>query len=645
MTTTTNEPAPATTVAHRVQLRGDVIYARTPQGVLVHDSRGGFQVRGTGAADGAYEAVDAVLARLDGTATAEEVLAGLAPDLRRRAPALLTTLRRHGFLLDRDEDSLGLPPDRLREFAEQISYAQHFGALGGRGFAAVDRAHAHLVGSGELLDWVVLGLVRNGFRTLTVHATASGVPGSDVVAELADLRSRGVPVEVSRQEWPGGGLAGADVVVVAPGDGDPRLVDAVSAAAQEVPLLSVWAHAGALVTGPVQPVGSTVRATWRDAVERLTANADPDDAARFWAAVGDGVAPGAPVVGALAAMTGNLLAFEAFRALARIRTAAPLPQVLVQDVLSGDVAAATVVPNAPAPEGRRPPGTSVPVATRLDRAAAGVDELAGVFHAFEDEDLVQVPLKVSRLRVRRLGRPDVVVDAAHLHTLADARWEALLGAAVVPGVAGIPADASGPALTDPVLGAGGNAEEAAHRAVEALATRESVRALVLGETRLVDVVDPADDAAGVDDAAAVEFLLDSLTTSGFGREEVATALVDLTWDLSSGPDGRILRTVVARVDGRTVAATAPSPGRALAQALTVLLGAVQLAQAPSEQDPTDGTTDELADVLGRVRWSAVAPTPTTGSRRDLPVDVEDVTPGAFTHLGLHVARATRRAPR
>jgi hypothetical protein len=535
----------------------------------------------------------------------------------------------------------------LREFAEQISYAQHFGALGGRGFAAVDRAHAHLVGSGELLDWVVLGLVRNGFRTVTVHATAAGVPGSDVVAELADLRSRGVPADVSRQEWPGGGLEGADVVVVAPGDGDPRLVDAVAAAAQAqgVPLLAVWAHARALVTGPVQPVGSTVRATWRDAVERLTANADPDDAARFWAAVGDGVAPGAPVTGALAAMTGNLLAFEAFRALARIRTAAPLPQVLVQDVLSGDVAAATVVPNAPAPAGDSgPPEAPVPVTTRLDRAAPGVDELAGVFHAFEDEDLVQVPLKVSRLRVRRLGAPDVVVDAAHLRTLADARWEAVLAAAVVPGVARIPADASGPALTDPVLAAGGDPGEAARRAVEALATRESVRALVSGQARLTAVVDPVADEAGADDAAAVEFLLDSLSTSGFGREEVATALVDLTWD----HDGRTLRTVVARVDGRTAAATAPTPGRALAQALTVLLGAVQFAQTPSEQAaPTDDVADELTDVLGRLRWSAVEPASASaaGGRRDLAVEVEDVTPGAFTHLGLHVARAARRVRR
>ncbi|CAM5330722.1 MULTISPECIES: TOMM precursor leader peptide-binding protein [Streptomyces] len=481
----TTDPAPATgadpadafdaLAATRPRVRRDVLFTQTPGGVLFHNADGGFHLTGRTA----YRFASLVLPHLTGRHRLDEVCAGFGPAQRAMAAELVRTLYARDFARDIPEtDALRPAPEDAagQRFAAQIAYIDHYTDAAPDRFARYRAARIAVLGTDETARWAALGLVRNGCGALGL---AADFP--DVAQEAARLADEGCPVSLDRLPDPAEGpgwaaLEGYDVVVVS-GHGAAGLTHRLLT--EGVPegrtLLPAWTFGERLVMGPLTDTTATTDATatggcWSCALLRLGANVDGGTAAALWSEVAGGARgtePGAPgpLTGPLAAMCGNLLAYEVFRVTSGVQPAETRGQVLIQDLQSLDVLAEPVPPHprcrhcapsgAPVPAS---PGTPevprTPSVAGAEEAQEVVDALnatasalvrphTGVFTRFDDDDLTQTPLKVSRVELALPDGTVRAVTAADIHHLAGARTRALHRAAVLHADHTVPAPAAG----------------------------------------------------------------------------------------------------------------------------------------------------------------------------------------------------------
>ncbi|MFD4987098.1 TOMM precursor leader peptide-binding protein [Streptomyces sp. NPDC058374] len=464
------DPAPATApapaadafdalAATRPRVRRDVLFTRTPGGVLFHNADGGFHLTGRTA----YRFASLVLPHLTGRHRLDEVCAGFGPAQRAMAAELVRTLYARDFARDIPEaDALRPQPEDAagQRFAAQIAYIDHYSDAAPDRFARYRAARVAVLGTDETARWVALGLVRNGCGSLGL---ATAFP--DVAAEAAQLAEEGCPVSLDRLPDPAEGpgwaaLDGYDVVVVT-GPGAAGLTHRLLT--EGVPegrtLLPAWAFGERLVMGPLT-AGAAPTASggcWSCALLRLGANVDAGTAAALWSEVAGGArgadagAPG-PLTGPVAAMCGNLLAYEVFRLTSGVQPAETRGQVLIQDLESLDVVAEPVPPHprcrhcAPSGVPVTAPGTPevprTPSVAGAEEAQEVVDALnrtasalvrphTGVFTRFDDDDLTQTPLKVSRVEVALPDGTVRAVTAVDIHHLAGARTRTLHRAAAL----------------------------------------------------------------------------------------------------------------------------------------------------------------------------------------------------------------------
>ncbi|MGW7093017.1 TOMM precursor leader peptide-binding protein [Streptomyces sp. NPDC054874] len=283
----------------------------------------------------------------------------------------------------------------------------------------------------------------------------------DVAAEAA---ANGARVETITAGTDAGwaDLDGYDVVVVTGAGAGARTHRLLAAGVPEgVTLVPAWLFGRRLVVGPL----STARSTgcWSCALLRLSGNVDPGTAAELWSeAAGAVPAGGAVLSGPVAAMVGNLVGYEIFRLATGALPAETAGQVLVQDLESLDVVAEPVQPHPrcarctvlaaddladdPVGEPAALPGTlALPVTATVETARDAeelVEELnristvlvrpyTGIFRRYDDEELTQTPLKLSRVEVALGGGTSRRIAAFDVHHLAGARTRALYAAAEV----------------------------------------------------------------------------------------------------------------------------------------------------------------------------------------------------------------------
>ncbi len=362
MADSTTEPAPATApaadafdalAATRPRVRRDVLFTQTPGGVLFHNADGGFHLTGRTA----YRFAALVLPHLTGRHRLDEVCAGFGPAQRAMAAELVRTLYARDFARDIPEaDALRPAPEDAagQRFAAQIAYIDHYTDAAPDRFARYRAARVAVLGTDETARWVALGLVRNGCGTVGL---AADFP--DVTGEAAQLAEEGCPVSLNRLPDPAEGpgwaaLDGYEVVVVT-GPGAAGLTHRLltEGVTEGRTLLPAWAFGERLVMGPLTTGADAASATggcWSCALLRLGANVDAGTAAALWSEVAGGArsldagAPG-PLTGPVAAMAGNLLAYEVFRLTSGVQPAETRGQVLIQDLSSLDVLAEPVPPH------------------------------------------------------------------------------------------------------------------------------------------------------------------------------------------------------------------------------------------------------------------------------------------------------------
>ncbi|WP_328540358.1 TOMM precursor leader peptide-binding protein [Streptomyces sp. NBC_00344] len=450
-------------VAHsHPRIRRDVLYTETPSGVVFHSAHGGFTLQGRSA----YRFASLIVPHLNGASRVGEICAGLGDKQRAMVAELVGALYGRGFARDVQPGSDGLDEltdEVARRFAPQIDYIDHYAGEAGSRFRRFRETRVAVLGDGPVAQWCALSLVRNGSAAVAFPAQAGDDPFAAVLQEARLLGEAGCPVELVRLDPGDGdgwdGLAGYDVVLAT--GGHRTLLGLLEAGVPGgVRLLPAWEFASQAVIGPVMTSGAV--GCWACAALRLGANGDPGAAADLWSGAilgepGERSAGGA--AGPVAAMVGNLLAYEVFRLLTGALSAETEGRIVIQDLDSLDVVTEPLMPHPRCPfcrddedmnaasvltvselmprqfdaqEGALTPeadgGAALSV---LDTRSVLIHPRAGVFTAFADDTWEQTPLKVGtvRLAVGHGGPRDI--SAFDVHHVAGARLRALHRAAEV----------------------------------------------------------------------------------------------------------------------------------------------------------------------------------------------------------------------
>ncbi|MFD4747281.1 TOMM precursor leader peptide-binding protein [Streptomyces rubiginosohelvolus] len=451
--TTATAETTATTVfdalaGTRPRIRRDVLFTETPGGVLFHNADGGFHLTGRTA----YRFASLVVPHLTGQHRMAELCAGFGPAQRAMAAELVKTLYARGFARDIPEaDTAGdaVDGETAERFAAQIAYVDHYTDDAPARFARYCSTRVAVLGDDETARWCALSLVRNGCAS--IGATAAS---DDVTAEAAANGAR-VDTITAGTDAGWADLDGYDIVVVSGAGAGARTHRLLAAGVPEgVTLIPAWLFGRRLVVGPLSTAGST--GCWSCALLRLGGNVDPGTAAELWSeAAGAVPSDGAALSGPVAAMVGNLVGYEVFRLTTGALPAETAGQILVQDLESLDVIAEPVRPHPrctrcsalPAEDAdgpaALPEALALPVTATVETARDAeelVEELnristalvrpyTGTFRRYDDEELTQTPLKLSRVEVALGGGARRRIAAFDVHHLAGARTRALYAAA------------------------------------------------------------------------------------------------------------------------------------------------------------------------------------------------------------------------
>lgn len=573
--------------AARPRIRRDVLFTAAYDGVLFHNASGGFKIT----SPSAYKLASLLVPFLDGRRTVAELCAKLPGPQRAMVGELVSALISREFARDVPPDEADpadvLGADVAKRFASQIGYIDHYADRAPQRFAAYRDSTAVVVGSGPVAHTCALSLVRNGMARVAVVGHSDG-------AAAAEAARSGVPSTVEERAavtWDD-----TDIVLIAGGEDAARLThrllaDGIPAGKTVIP---AWTFGGRAVIGPAN--GADRHGCWYCAMLRLTANDGTGAAAEIWRRVAvpsPSLSEG--VTGPVAAMIGNLLAFEVFRLTTGALPAETDGAVIVQDLESLDVVSERLATH--------PRCVYCPPQPVAVSAPDGlVQAHTGVFRGYDDEHWDQSPVKIATLVFTDPTGTARRVSAFDVHDLVGARARVLAHAAVayadrltagpatslgdgrpveVPRAALEPFGAANSGRTvEPGragAGAGVDRDSAVHDALGSALAYSALQAAIAGATvcRI--------PLSSLGDDPELHFLTRAAANLGF--------TVDLL-DLGPAPGGA--HALLARCGETalwTVAAD-PSWREAAVRALCDLVGQLQLRQ---QAGATDGRDPFLAD--------------------------------------------------
>ncbi|SCF28803.1 bacteriocin biosynthesis cyclodehydratase domain-containing protein [Micromonospora matsumotoense] len=628
--------------AARPRIHRDVLFTAAHDGVLFHNSGGGFKIT----SPSAYRLASLLVPVLDGRRTVAELCAKLPDPQRAMVGELVSALLSRSFARDVPTDEVDpatvLGAAVAKRFASQIGYLDHYAAGAPRRFAAFRDSTAVVVGSGPIAHMCAVSLIRNGMARVAIVGDSDGA----AAAEAAELDATGVPSAVL--DWRPAGdeptwadLAGADIVLVAGGDGAARLTHRLLAAGvpEGKTLVPAWTFGRWAIVGPAG--GTDRRGCWYCAMLRLSANDSTPAAAEVWRGVAvAGAPPAGPAgpTGPLASMIGNLLAFEVFRLTTGALPAETDGKVTVQDLESLDVVSEQLSPHPrcvycrqePTPIAldaaaldaapQQPPGPDAATdaaAAQLSARDGLVQPHTGIFRRYDDEDWDQTPVKIGTVLLTDPAGRRRRVSAFDVHHVVGARTRALARAAVayadqlgagagsvgaVTGtslVTGRPVEvrraavepfgtANADRLVEPTAAGAGAGFDPAAAVRDGLASALAFVALRGAIAGALPSRVPLDTC---DDDAELRFLTRSAANLGTTVE-----LLDLGASVPAGVHALLARCTEPRSGEKlwTIAAD-PSWRTAAVRALCDLVGQVQLRQQSTDPQATDGTDPVLVD--------------------------------------------------
>lgn len=423
------------TAQQRYRLRRDTMFSESPQGIYFSNSTSGFEICGANA----YRAFRAVYPLLEGEHTEDELREVLGAEAWERLQVFIVPLREHGYLrlVDPCEDVVLDGATEMR-FDDQINFLSHYTDEPRRAFSRFRSAALTVVGDGECARALVQALTDNGAGNVRLILPSLGAPvPEDLPSEVRVVRSD------PRTDHEA--LRGAQVVILTPcAAASDLLLHGVDEEPERM-VLPVWAFGDELIAGPTI-WGGTGAPRWADAVQALTTHDTDSAASLFWSRAWAGLPTGreASAVPALERMIAVITAFEVFKALTGAMDPETGGSILVLDCQTGETRRHRVLPNrmlrpaAVNPDRLaemakaasvcidQPPASPARVAPEdLDAYKDLVGARTRPVSEFLDEDLEQLPLKVSAARLVDGPPAPVNVGGADLWNVAGARLDAL----------------------------------------------------------------------------------------------------------------------------------------------------------------------------------------------------------------------------
>lgn len=608
-----------------LRARQDILFAETPEGVLIKWGNSGYVLKGRTA----YRWLANILPRLDGQHTMSDLLSGLDE------PRAASVRQIVSSLVDRGVVQLGPPAEAtaVQGLDEQVAFLGHFVPDAAAGLARVQAAAVQVRGSGAAAQACVAALIANGFDT--VGADAALLKGRQVRAEAARAREHGRSLHLGEIEHLGeidratAGAAAAQLVVDLDLAASPSTVEHCATEAHRAgrTVVPVVVSGDRALVGPLWDADSA--ATLQDAWERYLAVGPPQETTVFrrrW--LRRETLPVLPGSELSQSLLGNLVAFELFKHVSGVGAETsehliifdlettvgvaeqiiPLPDRFVAHGSTTDPVPAAEEP-APAPgAGGRESSRDLDSAWRDPLSTEWMELVGrhtGLIPDFDDLDIVQSPLKVGRLMLASpwatAGTTSVAGwsrstigearDSAALHAMA--RYADGLAPALLPPVVTATDLATGEPETvdrtvvlgsDPVVlaavtAAGWTPAEAQSQALDAALSVLALRALQ-------DRTSPTARRVGLDpEQAEMRFLLEvaeilEVTITAFAHDHPgrrATIVVTAT---------RPQQADQPAVD-ELAAATAARGKDAAAAALTELLARVQMSDAGDALPPRE----------------------------------------------------------
>jgi bacteriocin biosynthesis cyclodehydratase domain-containing protein len=458
----------------RPTVKQDVIFARTGDGVIFHNASTGFQLAGATA----YDFAKRVIPHLNGQTRVLEIRDALPERHRGTFLSLVESLTRYGFVRTEEpaDHEVELAAEVLDQFGPQINYIAHYQGGARRRFRQVRQARVAVLGSDDTARWVVLGLLRNGFAHLRAEAPVLDVGPSDsaISDELATLDRAGIPATVdvigaSSSDW--SDLGECQAVIVCGDEAATRTAALLSAGIPEgTRLLSAIRVGERVIVGPLMSM--TVPGCVTCALLRLGATDASDrlaDCLNLWTSLTSATLGAPELRGSrpVAAMLGNLLAYEVFREVSGLMPPESQGAVIVQHLDSADVSTepllahprcircapllpdstgdlyAIVPESRPRVEANSEASEEPTEENRPNRFQSLFGANVGILARFEDAADEQLPVRVGRVVVGvRPGERRGIV-AFDVHTTYAARTRSVCAATALYALAstdGVPVD-------------------------------------------------------------------------------------------------------------------------------------------------------------------------------------------------------------
>ena len=363
----------------RPSLKQDAVFLRSQHGVFVRHREDSFVIKG----QSAFQLLSALAPHMTGERTLSELCDGLTEGQKSSVESLVSMLTARGLVIDHEVPAADVDLQALQTFAGQVSFLEHFGDRGGRGFDRFRNAAILVVGDQTLAGSVVKSLQSNGSSRVRLLRPIDLELNSSARSAAGDLQQ-------------------ADLVCFASLAPDPQIAVRLAEAceASNVAYLPAWRLGTELILGPL---ATNARATgpashdpacWRCLWLRMQDNTIAG-AADFWAGVTLGpsaMRPVSVVPDYAGAIAGGLLAFEIFKYLSGV-----LRSELQDAFVVLNLEHCTTSRHRPLLHPCCERGSQWPAAPPTKPSAVNtyVAPRTGIFTAFSDDALPQIPIATA----------------------------------------------------------------------------------------------------------------------------------------------------------------------------------------------------------------------------------------------------------
>jgi bacteriocin biosynthesis cyclodehydratase domain-containing protein len=395
-------------LAQTLRLRRDTVFLKTDGGIVFRARKGTFALKGKRV----YRDFQQLLPYLNGDTTGSELLGSLLEENRRPASEMIQVLLQRGIVQTSDPaEGARLDVHTASVFESQIEFIRHYADKPHERFWNYRETRLLLAGAGTAYSGAGAALLRNGLHTL--HLSQAVARHTRPISEECErLRGQGVTSRIELADF--GAVSprfAMDVVLYCSERANLAEIRRLNDRAIKYgfAFLPAYIYGETSIVGPLVTPGQP--GCWECAMLRWCDNASADYASRFWRrlALGEDAGCVPRETSEIAAnMLGNIAAMEIFKMRAGHFEPESQCRLLKQDLSTMELTIKTIVPHpdckACGVSARRQvpvSGTAAAATEEKDihgKLAACFDAETGMLRGYDDEDIDQVPLRLSSVR-------------------------------------------------------------------------------------------------------------------------------------------------------------------------------------------------------------------------------------------------------